>query len=190
MSMVGVGCILLSAVVFSVFYIGSLKGFYGTAYGVMVGAKAAMFVTLLLLGLGNFLVVERLRRNPATSTLRLRRFAEVEIGIGITIFFAAASLTSVPPAIDLTQDRVTWHEIVDRNLPEWPRLSSPDHDTLALPELQAQLDREAAEQRHPAAEAFTPGSGALPSATPRTSPGRNTTTTGPASSSSSSASSR
>ena len=32
-----------------------------------------MFVTLLLLGLGNFLVVERLRQNPATSTLRLRR---------------------------------------------------------------------------------------------------------------------
>ena len=66
MSMAGVGCILLSAVAFSVFYIGSLKGFYGTAYGVMVGAKAAMFVALLLLGLGNFLVVERLRRDPAT----------------------------------------------------------------------------------------------------------------------------
>ena len=162
MSMAGVGCILLSAIAFSVFYIGSLKGFYGTAYGVMVGAKAAMFAALLLLGLGNFLVVERLRRDPATSILRLRRFAEVEIGIGITIFFAAASLTSVPPAIDLTQDRVTWHEIVERNLPEWPRLSSPSHDTLALPSLQAQLDREAAAQHHPAAEAFTPGSGALP----------------------------
>lgn len=162
MSMAGVGCILLSAVAFSIFYIGSLEGLYGTAYGVMVGAKGAMFAALLLLGLGNFFVVERLRRDPATSTLRLRRFAEVEIGIGITIFFAAASLTSVPPAIDLTQDRVTFHEIVDRNLPEWPRLTSPDHDSLALPELQAQLDREAAAQRHPAAEAFTPGSGALP----------------------------
>ena len=162
MSMAGVGCILLSAVAFSVFYIGSLKGFYGTAYGVMVGAKAAMFGALLVLGLGNFLVVERLRADPTTSTLRLRRFAEVEIGIGITIFFAAASLTSVPPAIDLKQDRVTWHEIVERNLPEWPRLSSPDHDSLALPALQAQLDREAVEHRHQVASAFTPGSGALP----------------------------
>ncbi len=162
MSMAGVGCILVSAAVFSRFYIGSLEGLYGTAYGVMVAAKATMFGALLLLGLGNFLVVERLRRDPATSILRLRRFAEVEIGIGITIFFAAASLTSVPPAVDLTQDRVTWHEIVERNMPEWPRLSSPDHDTLALPALQAQLDREAAEQRHPAASAFTPGSGELP----------------------------
>ena len=161
-SMTGVACILLSATVFSVLYIGSLNAFYGTAYGVMVGAKAAMFAALLLLGLGNFLVVERLRADPATSTLRLRRFAEVEIGVGITIFFAAASLTSVPPAIDLTQDRVTWHEIVERSLPEWPRLTSPTHDSLALPELQAQLDREAVQQRHAAAEAFTPGSGELP----------------------------
>ena len=162
MSMAGVGCILVSATVFSLLYIGSLQAMYGTAYGVMVGAKGAMFAALLLLGLGNFFVVERLRRDPATSTLRLRRFAEVEIGIGITIFFAAASLTSVPPAIDLTHDRVTLHEIVDRNLPEWPRLSSPDHDRLALPALQAQLDREAVEQKDAAAQAFTPGSGELP----------------------------
>ncbi|MDT7951305.1 MAG: CopD family protein [Acetobacteraceae bacterium] len=162
MSMAGVGCILISAVAFSIFYIGSLDAVYGTAYGVMVSAKAAMFGALLLLGLGNFLVIERLRRDPATSTLRLRRFAEVEIGVGITIFFAAASLTSVPPAVDLTQDRVSWHEIVERNLPAWPRLTSPDHDKLALPALQAQLDREGVEQRHPAAAAFVPGSGELP----------------------------
>ena len=162
MSMAGVGCILLSATAFSIFYIGSLQGLYGTAYGVMVGAKGAMFAALLLLGLGNFLVVERLRRDPATSTLRLRRFAEVEIGIGITVFFAAASLTSVPPAVDLTQDRVTLSEIAERNIPAWPRLSSPDHDRLALPALQAQLDREAAINRAKPAQAFTPGSGELP----------------------------
>ena len=162
LSMAGVLCILVSATVFSLFYIGSLKAAYGTAYGVMVGAKAAMFGALLLLGLGNFLVVERLRRDPSTSILRLRRFAEAEIGIGITIFFAAASLTSVPPAVDLDQDRVTWTEIVQRNTPEWPRLSSPDHDALALPALQAQLDREGAAQSRAPAQAFTPGSGELP----------------------------
>ena len=162
MSMAGVGCILVSAAVFSVLYIGSWQAVYGTAYGVMVSAKAAMFGALLLLGLGNFLVVERLRRDPATSTIRLRRFAEVEIGVGITVFFAAASLTSVPPAIDLTQDRVTWSEIMTRSAPEIPRLTSPDHDQLALPELQAQLDQEAVAQRRAAAPAFVPGSGELP----------------------------
>jgi putative copper resistance protein D len=110
----------------------------------------------------NFLLVERLRGNPATSVNRLRRFAEVEFGIGIAIFFAAASLTSVPPAVDLTQDRVTWQEIKERNTPEWHSLSSPDHNLLALPALQAKLDVEAAQRRSSPQVAFTPGSGELP----------------------------
>jgi putative copper resistance protein D len=128
----------------------------------MVGAKIAMFLMLLGLGGMNFLLVERLRANPLTSINRLRRFAEVEFGIGIAIFFAAASLTSVPPAVDLTQDRVSWHEIVERNIPEWPRLRSPDHDALALPALQEKLDLEAAATKAKPQVAFVPGSGELP----------------------------
>ncbi len=162
MSMVGVACILVSGVTMSFLYIGGWQGFYGTAYGVMVGAKIAMFAMLLLLGGMNFLLVERLRDNPGTPINRLKRFAEVEIGIGVSIFFAAASLTSVPPAVDLTQDRVTWGEIVERNTPHWPRLQSPDHDTLALPALQAQLDAEAARHVAPPQVAFVPGSGDVP----------------------------
>jgi putative copper resistance protein D len=93
---------------------------------------------------------------------RLKRYAEVEIGIGVAIFFAAASLTSVPPAIDLTQDRVTWPEIIERNTPQWPTFTSPDHDKLALPALQAKLDAEAAHHSAAAPMAFVPGSGDLP----------------------------
>ena len=44
MSMVGVACILVSGITMSLGYIGSWDGFYGTAYGVMVGAKIAMFL--------------------------------------------------------------------------------------------------------------------------------------------------
>jgi putative copper resistance protein D len=121
-----------------------------------------MFLMLLALGGGNFLLIERLRSHPATPVIRLKRYAEVEIGIGVAIFFAAASLTSVPPAIDLTQDRVTWPEIVERNTPEWPRLTSPDHEALALPALQAKLDAEAAGHRAAPQAAFVPGSGELP----------------------------
>ena len=128
----------------------------------MVGAKASMFGILLLLGLGNLLVVERLRADPAAPVIRLRRFAEVEIGIGFTLFFAAASLTSVPPSVDLTQGRVNWAEVVERNTPEWPRLSSPDHDALALPALQEKLDAEARARDTAADRAFVPGSGDLP----------------------------
>lgn len=162
MSMAGVGAIVLSATVFSLLYVGTPEALYGTAYGVMVSAKVAMFGALLLLGLGNFLVVHRLRRDPATPVLRLRRFAEVEIGVGFSLFFAAASLTSVPPAVDLVQDRVTWSEIAERITPVLPRLASPDHDTLALPALQAKLDAEADRTRTTAARAFVPGGGDLP----------------------------
>ena len=160
LSMAGVACILVSGVTMTLFYVGSWEAFYGTAYGVMVGAKIAMFSALLLLGLGNLLVTERMRRDPATPTLRLRRFAEVEIGVGFAIFFAAASLTSVPPAVDLTQDRVSWSEVMERNAPEWPRFASPDHDALTLPALQARLDKEASGARP--AQAFVPGSGDIP----------------------------
>ena len=162
MSMAGVACIVVSGITMCVAYIGDWQGFYGTAYGVMVCAKIAMLLMLLGLGGMNFLLVERLRARPDTRITRLRRFAEVEIGIGITIFFAAASLTSVPPAVDLQRDRVSWQEIVARNTPEWPRLSSPDHDVLALPALQATLDAEAAHQSAAPPVAFVPGSGDLP----------------------------
>jgi putative copper resistance protein D len=163
MSIAGVACLLVSGLTMSVFYIGSWQAFYGTAYGVMVGAKVAMFALLLCLGLGNFLVTEHLRRDPAAPVLRLRRFAEIEIGIGFTVFFTAASLTSVPPGVDLTQDRATWHEVVARDFtPTWPRLVSPDHDRLGIPALQARLDREAAARAQTPRAAFVEGSGELP----------------------------
>jgi len=163
MSMTGVGCILISGVTMSLYYIGSWQALYGTAYGVMVGAKIAMFLMLLCLGAGNFLVTERLRQDPSTPVLRMRRFAEVEIGIGFTLFFTAASLTSVPPGIDLTQDRATWHEVVARDFtPETPRLRSPDHDLLGIPALQNQLNQEAAARAQEPRAAFVEGSGDLP----------------------------
>ncbi len=162
MSMAGVACILASGILMSMFYIGDWEGFYGTAYGVMVAAKIALFLMLLALGGLNFRLVERLRANPSTPVNRLRRCAEAEIGIGVALFFAAASLTSVPPAVDLTQDRATWADIVTRNMPEWPSFSSPDHDRLAIPALQAKLDAEAAHRAQAPNVAFIPGAGELP----------------------------
>src|SRR6195952_2613169 len=77
MSMAGVACILVSGITMCWLYIGDWQGFYGTAFGVMVGAKIGMFLMLLGLGAMNFLFVERLRANPATSVNRLGRFAGV-----------------------------------------------------------------------------------------------------------------
>jgi putative copper resistance protein D len=162
MSTIGVACILISGVTMGVLYVGAWDGFYGTAYGVMVGTKVTMFLALLALGGMNYVLVERLRADPTTPVIRLKRFAEIEIGIGFTLFFAAASLTSSPPAIDLTKDRVSWAEIVERNAPVWPRLASPDRADLAIPALQSQLDAEAAVQAQAPLPAFVEGAGYLP----------------------------
>jgi len=76
------------------------------------------------------------------------------------VLFAAASLTSQPPAIDLVNDRVSWHEMIERLTPEWPRFESPDHASLALSELQAQIERAAAAQA-PRPQAYVPGEGTI-----------------------------
>jgi copper resistance protein D len=163
-SLIAMGSVTLliaAGIAMAVPYIGSIDAIYGTAYGVMVVTKVLLLLGLLFLGGMNYLLVERLRRSPGTSILRLRRFAEVEIGLGITVLFAAASLTSQPPAVDLTEDRASLHEIVERLTPRWPRLASPTHASLALSELQAQIDAAAAANA-PRPKAFVPGEGVLP----------------------------
>ncbi|WP_400769043.1 copper resistance D family protein [Methylosinus sporium] len=145
LSMIAVAMIAAGGVAMSIVYIGAVENFYGAAYGVMVGAKTILFAGLLSLGALNFLAV---RRSPAdrTAFARLRRFAEVEIGVGWTVVFAAASLSSLPPAVDLARDRVSFAEIVERLTPQWPpRLESPDHSTLSvsLPQVQTARAEEA-----------------------------------------------
>lgn len=162
LSIVGVLCLVGSAAALAMAYVGDLEALYGTAYGVMVSAKMAMLGGLLLLGLGNFRLIRRMRRDRNQSGNRLRRFAEVEMGVGFTVFFAAASLTSVPPAVDLRDDRVTFQEIVDRNWPRWPRLESPAHGELTQPALQAKLDEDARAAGAKPQLAFVPGAGVIP----------------------------
>jgi putative copper resistance protein D len=55
----------------------------------------------------------------------VRPLIEAEVGIGMTILFAAASLTSLPPAVDVVADRATPAEVAARFEPKLPRLTSP-----------------------------------------------------------------
>ncbi|RVT95627.1 copper resistance protein [Rhodovarius crocodyli] len=160
----GVLCIIGGIIGFYLGYIGTPEGLYGTAYGAMSLTKSALMGFLLLLGLGNFLLLHHFARGHAATVLpRVRRFVECEMIAGICIFGIAASLTSVPPAVDLPDDRVEWHEIVDRFTPQAPRLVSPNHEDLAIPNLQAQLDAEyQARQAPDRPQAFIPGEGLLP----------------------------
>jgi putative copper resistance protein D len=104
-------------------YVGSLDAVYGTSYGIMVATKVVLFGTLLLLGALNF----QIARSPSGGSViaSLKRFGEAEIGIGITVILTAASLTSLPPAVDLKSDRVSAHAIAARLAPSIPRFASP-----------------------------------------------------------------
>ncbi len=123
--------LLLGGIGMSFFYVGSLAGVYGTTYGVMILAKIFLMLAMLLLGAGNFRML-RAAGEPAPGPLpnhafllRLRRFSEAEIGLGITALLAAASLTSQPPAVDLQKDRLSFHEVAVRMHWQAPRLTSP-----------------------------------------------------------------
>ncbi|CAL76567.1 putative Copper resistance protein, copD family [Bradyrhizobium sp. ORS 278] len=161
MSMASVAAIVTGGALMAIAYLGSFEAIYGTAYGVMTAAKVAMLLMLLALGAGNFFAVERLRRrDPSTPLLRMKRFVEVELGIGLTVLLTAGSLTSLPPGSDLSQDRLSWSEIVERAAPQWPRLTSPSVDQLTISQLQAKIDAADA-QRVTAPPAYVPGEGVI-----------------------------
>src|SRR5271166_3451273 len=136
LALVSVGIIVASGIGMSLAYIGSLRALYGTAYGVMVSAKAVMLGALMALGGINFLLLRKC--SPDAVMPRLRRLVEAEVGIGITIILTAASVTSQAPAVDLVNDTVTARQVWSRIKPTWPRLgiealaqssaSTPDKD--------------------------------------------------------------
>jgi copper resistance protein D len=161
MSMASVAAIVIGGTTMAIEYVGSAEAIYGTAYGVMTSAKVVLLLLLLALGATNYLTVERLRRDRGVAVLRLKRFAEVEVGIGLTVLLAAASLTSLPPGIDLDQNRLNWREIVERATPQWPiRLTSPSHDRLTISLLQAKIVAADADRAN-ASVAYVPGEGTI-----------------------------
>lgn len=153
LAVVSVAVLASAGLILSFSYVGSFKAIYGTSYGAMVATKAILFGLLLFLGALNFQLV---RQGEASSILAsLKRFGEAEIGIGVTVILAAASLTSLPPAVDLLQDRVLASEIVARMAPRLPRLSSPAMQD--LPEDVYAAQKRAFEVGSLSTESFVPG---------------------------------
>jgi copper resistance protein D len=148
-----VAVLAAAGLILSFSYVGSLKAIYGTSYGAMVATKGILFGLLLFLGALNFQLV---RQGEASSILgNLKRFGEAEIGIGVTVILVAASLTSLPPAVDLLQDRVPASEVFARITPRLPRLSSPAMKE--LPEDVYVAQKMAFEMGSLSTESFVPG---------------------------------
>ena len=135
----------------SLAYVDGLGGLLGTSYGVMVLVKVVVLAALLALGAANFLVVRRLAAGPPVSLGRVQRFVEVELGLGLTVLFVAASLTSLPPAVDLAEGRATLAEVAKRFTPRWPSLTSPGIESMPVEDREAPRtaeDRQWSEYNH------------------------------------------
>ena len=108
-------------------YVGDWGDLVGTGYGIMVLTKVALLAGALALGAVNAALVWRWASagGGAASRGLVAALVEAEVGLGITIVLAAASLTSLPPAVDVTADRATPAEVLARFAPRLPRLASP-----------------------------------------------------------------
>ncbi len=116
------------------FYAGSWQGMYGTSYGLLLSAKIVLTALMLTLGAGNYFLLRRKNVNLAPILARLRRFSEAEIGLGITVILAAASLTAQSPSVDETpQDTITGHKVIERMEWRWPGFHTPALAELAPP---------------------------------------------------------
>src|SRR6266478_824618 len=153
LALLSVSVLASAGLALSFAYVGSFEALYGTSYGAMVATKVLLFGLLLFLGALNFQLV---RRGPASAILAsLKRFGEAEIGIGVTVILTAASLTSLPPAVDLTHDRVSSQEIFARMSPRSPRFASPS--VQELPEDAYAAQKVAFESGSLSTESYVPG---------------------------------
>lgn len=132
MALGAVAVLILAGVGLTLGYVDGVHGLLGTAYGVMLLTKMVLLGGLLILGAANFFAIRRFSSAQPMSLRRVRRFVEVELGLGITVLFAAASLTSLPPAIDVVADRATPGEVTTRFTPRMPTFTSPTIDQLPV----------------------------------------------------------
>lgn len=123
LALASVATLVAAGLAMTALYVGDVRALVGTGYGVMVLSKVVLLAAALGLAAANLRAVRRAAGPRAGA--RLARFVEVELGLGITVLFAAASLTSLPPAADVRADRATVAEVGARFVPAPPRLTSP-----------------------------------------------------------------
>jgi putative copper resistance protein D len=164
LAQISVAVLFLAGFGMSWIYVGSWAALYGTAYGVMLCAKIALFLVLLVLGAANYYIVRGIATETGTGARSLMRFGEAEIGIGLSVILTAASMTSQPPGADLTEDRVTMHEIAERFTPRIPRFSTPELAEISPSSKQMMKEAKAKGRTFPSS--FVPGDNGFGTTTP------------------------
>jgi putative copper resistance protein D len=113
-------------------YVGSFAGLVGTGYGALVLTKIALLAAALVLAAGNFGSVRRYRRHGGAAGVgaRVPIHVEGETILAMVLLFTAASLSSQPPARDITHERASVGEVVEVFRPKIPALRTPSVRTM------------------------------------------------------------
>ena len=118
-------------------YAGDWQGLVGTGYGNVLVAKAVLFVCIVVLAALNYRAARRWEESREVWPLMRETppFIETEVIFAAAILFAAASLSSHPPAVDVIRDRVPPAETWLMFNPKLPHLSGPETILWERPEL-------------------------------------------------------
>jgi len=146
--MVSVTVLVVTAVMLATDYVGSWSGLFGTGYGSLVAAKVVLLVVTLAFAALNLFAGRAWRRHrsgsrqqhgtpsrPGSSTLpavvaRVPHYVEAETFLLVAVLFVAASLSSLPPAIDIPQASAQLNEVLAMFAPKLPSLVTPTHANL------------------------------------------------------------
>jgi len=92
--------VLLCGVLLSLIHVGTLDRLFGTTYGLLVAAKASLFVPMAVLGAHNHyrsVPALRIAEESAAALRRLARNIRAEAALGATVLLVAAILTATSP---------------------------------------------------------------------------------------------
>jgi putative copper resistance protein D len=113
-------------------YIGTWDGLFGTGYGSLVITKNWLFLVALGFAYLNNRAGKQWRETGGLSNLsnKVPFYIEAETFILVGILFIAATLSSQPPSVDISDRTAKVSEVVEMFMPHVPRITSPTHEAL------------------------------------------------------------
>ena len=87
MAVFSVVLLVLAGLCLAWFYVGTWNGLYGTSYGVLLMAKIYLLLVMLLMGVGNWLMVQRLDTDPQPLLSNFGDSAKPRLGWDSPLFW-------------------------------------------------------------------------------------------------------
>ncbi|KFI22640.1 copper resistance D family protein [Nitrosococcus oceani] len=133
-SLLALGSVILlvtAGAYLAIAYVGSWQGLVGTGYGVMVIAKTILLALALVLAARNFSQVRQWRKHHQAKGVleKVPLFLGVESWVLGVVLLLAATLTSLPPAVDTpNQQQASFSEVIGHFMPRMPHLIPPSRE--------------------------------------------------------------